>query len=252
MKYRIQLCNKGLDCDREVCFFAHTEAELRHVPQIQDASPPQTHQAATSSSKKRGKTNQRTVRKPANKQTPSNHLQTSPGLDHSSDTRAASTPSQQLLEQFKILQQQASASQKAMEIYHAQRMYEAIALNNLLMQSGYIAGSPAALPAAALASQSACQTGAAAVPNHPLPASHVLALQMCLTAGNLPSASSFDPRTASKAGTTLNNHVLQDSHAMPTGLPEMQQQPALQEYYPFLSSKLFDNSLYTGGAQRFW
>mmetsp|Transcript_34722 Transcript_34722/g.82351 ORF Transcript_34722/g.82351 Transcript_34722/m.82351 type:complete len:425 (+) Transcript_34722:194-1468(+) len=38
LKYRTQLCLKGAECDREVCFFAHSEEQLRVV---RDPDPPE-------------------------------------------------------------------------------------------------------------------------------------------------------------------------------------------------------------------
>lgn len=38
-RYRTQMCRDGLACTRKVCFFAHSEQELRYVPGVTNDSP---------------------------------------------------------------------------------------------------------------------------------------------------------------------------------------------------------------------
>mmetsp|Transcript_39590 Transcript_39590/g.112267 ORF Transcript_39590/g.112267 Transcript_39590/m.112267 type:complete len:467 (+) Transcript_39590:196-1596(+) len=243
-KYRTQLCKKGSLCDRDVCFFAHSEAELRQVPCCepfleQEESQLQKKKQA-SGQKKRGKTGRTPETGKAQEQ--DSLMSKNRGED--------GTPMIPLtgLLPFPFAQQSALLGQ--LEMLHAQRVYGAFSCTqiNALAQSGAMAellrsqtsppsivdtslsglGSPVQVPnLSQLPGISQADVGQFQM-------AHNLAMQMFLH--NNISQQGSPPRTTTPEYPTYHAQLQSSTTAAASS--------AGQQYSPFMSPQLFGQSLY--------
>lgn len=232
-KYRTQWCQNGANCDREVCFFAHTDAELRSVPVgILEYDPQSKKQMKkpcplpTRSRKGQGSKNVR-----SKSGFPAPPYITPDGRSHG-DAKPSFPP--HLL--FPVAQAQQAISQSVVELLHARSLYEACSLN-----ASFAAVNTE--PVAAHALQSTIMNGvspatmriAAMNLSNDLHAAHSLVLHL------LQEASAVSNRQSSS---DISGDLPLGSRRefAPNGVESSQS----QDYSPFMSPQLFDRlSLYS-------
>ena len=243
-KYRTQLCKKGLLCDRDVCFFAHTEAELRQAPYcipLPDPTPqPVKKKQLPAVQKKRA----------AGSKSGKVTSEEAPQKDKPGVPLTGLLPFPFSAQQSALLGQQAAA----LELLHAQRVYETFSrsqIGALPSQTSAVAellrsvqnAAPASPTVEALLQPQTCS------PLLQSPGFAQMAAQQQIDAGQLQMAHNLALQLI------LNNNVAAQPSSPPHTLaptsPTQQFTPPPasrtpdQTYSPFLSPQLFDQSLYS-------